>query len=78
MFVYNATLTDSEISDKEFIFLTVDALHQPVEGFHLHAGIADYFHYGGQQFQFFHNLRKWIKSAVSLYTGISIPLTCGM
>ena len=33
--------------------VTVDALHRPVEFFHLHAGIADYFHQGGQPFLFF-------------------------
>ena len=33
------------------IVVTVDATHRPVEFFHLHAGIADYFHHGGQRFQ---------------------------
>ena len=54
-----------------FIVVTVDASHRPVEFFHLHAGIADYFHHGRQPFPFFHNLRKRIKSAVTLYAGIS-------
>ena len=35
------------------IVLTVDARHRPVEFFHLHADIADYFHHGGQQFENF-------------------------
>ena len=32
------------------IVVTVDASHHPVEFFHLHAGIADYFHHGGKPF----------------------------
>ena len=32
----------------QYIVVTVDATHRPVEFFHLHAGIADYFHHGGQ------------------------------
>ena len=35
------------------IVVTVDATHRPVEFFHLHAGIADYFHHGGRRFQNF-------------------------
>ena len=31
-----------------YIVVTVDASHRPVDFFHLHAGIADYFHHGGQ------------------------------
>ena len=53
------------------IVITAGTMHQPVEFFHLHAGIADYFHHGGQQYQnFVLQPTKWI----SLYTGISIHL----
>ena len=49
------------------IVVTVDATHRPVKLFHLHAGIANYFHHGGQRFQ---NLglqpTKWIKLSVIL------------
>ena len=46
---------------------TADAMHQPVELLHLHAGIADYFHHGGQQDQnFILQPMKWMKSAVNL------------
>ena len=48
------------------IVVTVDATHRPVEFFHLHAGIADYFHHGGQRFQNFGlHPTKWIKLSVS-------------
>ena len=49
------------------IVVTADATHRPVKCFLLHAGIADYFHHGGQRFQ---NLSlqptKRIKLLVSL------------
>ena len=35
------------------IVVTVDAMHRPVDFFHLHAGIADYFRHGGQRYQNF-------------------------
>ena len=35
------------------IVVTVDSTHRPVEFYLLHAGIADYFHHGGQQYQNF-------------------------
>ena len=41
------------LCDTDLIVVTVDAAHRPVELFHLHAGIADYFHHGGQWFQNF-------------------------
>ena len=47
--------------------LPVGATNRPVEFFHLHAGIADYFHRGGQRFQNFGLQRtKLIKLSVSL------------
>ena len=49
------------------IVVTVDAMHRPVEFFLLHAGIADYFHHGGQRFQNFGlQPMKRIKLSVSL------------
>ena len=35
------------------IVVTVETTHRPVEFFHLHVGIADYFHREGQRFQNF-------------------------
>ena len=47
--------------------VTVDTMHGPVEFFHLHAAIADYFHHGGQRFPNFGLLTmKWIKLSKSL------------
>ena len=37
----------------QIIVVTVDATHRPVDFFHLHAGIANYFHHGGQRFKNF-------------------------
>ena len=49
------------------IVITADAMHQPVELLHLHTGIVDYFHHGGQQDQnFILHPMKWMKSAVNL------------
>ena len=47
------------------IVVTVDATHRPDEFFHLHAGIADYFHHGGQRFQNF-GLQKLTGKLVDL------------
>ena len=33
------------------IVITVNIMHWPIEFFHLHAGIEDYFHHGGQRYQ---------------------------
>ena len=50
-----------------FVVVTVDATHRPVELFHLHAEIADYFHHGRQRFQNFGlQPTKWVKLSVSL------------
>ena len=55
------------ISPRSSIVVTVDATHGPVEFYHLHAGIADYFHHGGQLFQkFCLQPTKWIKLSASL------------
>ena len=44
-----------------FIVVTVDATHWPVDFFHLHAGIANYFYHGGQRLQNFGlQPTKWI------------------
>ena len=62
-----------------FIVVTVDATHRPVDFFHLHAGIADYFHHGGQRFQNFSlQPTKRIKLSVSLQTRILNRLICGI
>ena len=45
--------TDGRTERRTDTVVTVDASHRPVEFFHLHAGIADYFHHGGQRFQNF-------------------------
>ena len=64
-------LTTSCFSQTEHLTIveTVDATHRPAEVFHLHAGIANYFHqdFSGQRFQKF-GLQpiKWIKLSVSL------------
>ena len=59
--------------------MTGDVSHRPVKFVHLHAGIADYFHHGGQPFHvFFSQPTKMDKSGVSLYIGISNRLTCGI
>ena len=53
--------------DGNGIAITVDTTHQPVIFFHLHAGIADYFHHGGQGYQnFVLQPTKGITSAVNL------------
>ena len=47
--------------------VTVDATHRPVDFLHLHAGIAEYFHRGGQRFQnLVYKPTKWIQLSVSL------------
>ena len=54
------------------IVVTVDATRLPVEFFYLYAGVADYFHHGGQRYQNFGlQPTKWIKLVVSLLTAIS-------
>ena len=46
---------------------TVITVDRPVEFFHLHAGIAYYFHHEGHRFQNFGlQSTKWIKISVSL------------
>ena len=61
------------------IVVIVDATHRPVEFFHLHARIADYFDHGGQRFQNFGlQPTKWIKLLVSLKPRTSNRLMCGI
>ena len=62
------------------IVVTVDAMHRPVEFFHLHAGIADNFHHGGQRFQRFKTVKvKVFHSliAVEAVGVIGVPLYLG-
>ena len=51
VFTTNHHLNESKLP--YFIVVAVDATHRPVKFFHLHAGIASYFHHGGQQYQNF-------------------------
>ena len=63
---YQLTTSIPRHAMSHLIVVTIDALHRTVECFHLHAGIADYFHHGGQTYQnFVLQLTKWIKSAIS-------------
>ena len=57
--------------------MTVDASHPPVDCFHLHAGIADYFHREGQPFQSFTQPTKMDKISRKLVHWNFEPLEYG-
>ena len=64
--------TDSATEHCVYIVVTIVATQRPVEVFHLHTGMTDYFHHGGQRFQNFGSQpTKWIKLFVSVQTRIS-------
>ena len=64
--VFMVTDCDLSHSAVRSIVVTVDASQRPVEFFHLHAAIADYFHHGGQPFQFFSQPTKMKKISCKL------------